>query len=78
MVKLRYKVALTVFGLLIGWLAYQLAGPWWVYLIALAVFLMGLVSFSINGEPDRLGYEKRADESRGHSSSYDSSGGGDC
>ena len=77
MAKLRYKATVTVAGFLIGYLTYQFSWPWWVYLIALAVFLMGLTSFSINNEPDRSGYDKRADDGRGHDVGHDGSGGGD-
>ncbi|WP_150103513.1 hypothetical protein [Thalassobium sp. R2A62] len=78
MAKFRYKAAMTILGPMIGWVAYQFSGPWWVYLIALTVFLIGLMSFSIDSEPDGSGYGKRADDSRGHGSGYDGSGGGDC
>ena len=78
MPRLGYKVAATVTGLLIGYSAYRLGLPWWSYLIALAVFLAGLVSFSVDSEPDNSGYDKRADDSRGHGASQGGSGGGDC
>lgn len=78
MPKLRYKLAVTIVGLLIGWIAYHFEGPWWLYLIALAVFLIGLMSFSVDGVPDRSGYGKRGDDSRVDGAGHDGSGGGEC
>ncbi|MEP3844140.1 MAG: hypothetical protein ABJM43_02165 [Paracoccaceae bacterium] len=71
MAKLGYKAVMTVGGPLMGWATYQFAGPWWVYLIALAVFLVGLISFSVDNEPDRSGYENRADDGRGSAADHD-------
>ena len=77
MAELRYKFDLRVAGPLVGWLACQFTVPWWLYLIAIAVFLIGLVSFSLDRAPGGSGYAKRADDSRGHGAANDVSGGGD-
>jgi hypothetical protein len=78
MVAFRNKSAVTIVGSLIGWLAYHFEGPWWLYLIALAVFLVGLMSFSVGGAPDPSGYEKRADDSRVDGGGHGGYGGGEC
>jgi hypothetical protein len=65
-------------GALIGWSNYEFMGPWWGYLIALAVFLMGLISMQMGHEPDRSGYDKGADDSRAHGLGHASSDGGEC
>ena len=78
MIKLRHKLVVTAFAPLLGWFNHQFEGPWWLYLIALALFLLGLMSFSVESAPDRSGYDNRADDGRGHSAGFDGSGGGDC
>ncbi|MCH2163902.1 MAG: hypothetical protein MK098_04510 [Marinovum sp.] len=78
MAKARYKLMILVLGPLIGLVTYTVTGPWWLYLIVVAIFLAGLMSFSMDKAPDRSGYDKRADDGRGHGAGHEVSGGGDC
>ncbi len=78
MTNLLLKAAITFSGPLVALACYQLSGPWWVYLMAVSVFLLGLLSFSVDSEPDRSGYGKRADDSRDSFGGDAGSGGGEC
>lgn len=54
---------LIAFGLALGAGAYVLAAPWWGYLIGIVVFLIGLVTLSMDSPADRSGHGKTGDGS---------------
>lgn len=74
MKRYRYRLATLAVGIALGAATNIFGLPWWVYLVALAIFLGGLASFSIESAPDRSGYDKRGDDSR----VSDGGGGGAC
>ena len=61
--KLRYRLGLIALGLGLGVGAYVLAAPWWGYLIGIVVFLIGLLSLSMDSPADRSGHGKTGDGS---------------
>ena len=77
MKKTWQKIAITLLGPICGGIAFQLSGPWWVYFVALTLFLLGLVSFSYNSEVEKSGYETRVDDGRAHSPGYETLDGGE-
>lgn len=78
MFKVLCKALVTLSGPLFGWIIYLFEGPFWLYVVAIALILSGLLSFSFSSGPDPTGYEKRADDGRGYGTGFDFSGSGDC